>query len=175
MATFTATEGFRKCFKCGASDHEARNCRDLCLRLVLFQDINWTYAKHIKETIGAYKITVGATNKGRIVNWGFAHFKRKKREAATPGLQRMFQKGHLLEPILSYDRGPPPCCHFCGQLDSLAGEKGTGHRQKECPSRVKRPQVDPTKRQFLEGRKPTYAAALRGSNRGNPPNRTWPF
>ena len=51
MATFTATEGFRKCFKCGASDHETRNCRDLCLRLVLFQEINWTYAKHIKEPI----------------------------------------------------------------------------------------------------------------------------
>ena len=167
MTTVTATEGFRKCFKCGASDHEARNCRDLCLRLVLFQEINWTYAKHIKEITGAYKITVGATNKGRIVNWGFAHFKTvEEREAATKGLQSMFKMGHVLEPILSYDRGPPPCCHFCGQVDSLAGEEGSGHRQKECPSRFRRPQVDATKRQFLQGGRPsTYAEALRGPRR----------
>ena len=79
MATYTATEGFRKCFKCGASDHEARNCRDLCLRLVLFQDINWTYAKHIKETIGAYKITVGATNKANR-KLGLRPFQNGRRE-----------------------------------------------------------------------------------------------
>ena len=81
----------------------------------------------------------------------------------------MFQKGHILEPILSYDRGPPPCCYFCGQLDSLAGEEGTGHRQKECPSRLKRLQVDPSKREFLMGKRPnTYAGALRGQPRGQP-------
>jgi hypothetical protein len=131
---------------------------------VLFQEINWTYAKFIKEITGAYKVTVGATNKGRIVNWGFAHFRtEEEREAATKGLQTMFQMGHLLEPILSYDRGPPPCCHFCGKVDSLAGEEGSAHRQKECPSRARRPQVDASKREFLQGGRPSsYAEALRG-------------
>ena len=134
MATFTATEGFRKCFKCGASDHEARNCRDLCLRLVLFQDINWTYAKYIKETIGAYKITVGATNKGRIVNWGFAHFSTEdEREAATLGLQTMFQKGHLLEPILSYDRGPPPMLLLLWTIRLLGRRKGLRSQTERVP------------------------------------------
>jgi hypothetical protein len=100
------------------------------------------------------------------VNWGFAHFKtEEEREAATKGLQTMFLKGHVLEPILSYDRGPPPCCHFCGQVDSLAGEEGAGHRQKECPLRFKRPQVDSSKREFLQGRPSTYAEALSGSRR----------
>ena len=64
---FPGMEGFRKCFKCGASDHEARNCRDLCLRLVLLQEINWTYAKHRKEITGADKITVGADCKLGLV------------------------------------------------------------------------------------------------------------
>jgi exonuclease III len=77
--------------------------------------------------------------------------------------ERSFQMGHLLEPILSYDRGPPPCCHFCGKVDSLAGEEGSAHRQKECPSRARRPQVDASKREFLQGGRPSsYAEALRG-------------
>jgi hypothetical protein len=63
---------FKKCQRCGKMDHETKEHADLCLRLVLFQPINWTYAEYIKAKTGAYKVTTGFNNKGRIVNWGFA-------------------------------------------------------------------------------------------------------
>src|ERR1700733_3933413 len=70
-------------------EHEAKDHVDLCLRLVLFQPLNWTYSEYIKKKIGAYKVTTGFNNKGRIGNWGFAHFQTtEEREKAGTGLKK---------------------------------------------------------------------------------------
>ena len=136
---------FKKCLKCGKMDHQTKDCQDLCLRLVLFQPINWAYAEYIKKETGAYKVTTGYNNKGRIVNWGFAHFRgEKERENASAGLKKMFLDGQILEKILKFNTGPPECCYLCGQVSHLANEKR--HKQDQCPLR-RRP---PPKEQITE-------------------------
>ena len=64
MDLSTSHPEFKKCQKCGRMDHNTRECKDLCLRLVLFQTINWSYAEHIKKKTGAYKVTTEFNNKG---------------------------------------------------------------------------------------------------------------
>jgi len=118
-------------------DHQTKDHLDLCLRLVLFQPINWTYAEYIKGKTGAYKVTTGF-NKGRIVNWGFAHFNsEEEREKAAVGLKEMFHENQILEKIISFNYGPPECCYLCGQVSHLAGNKR--HKQDQCPLRKTAP------------------------------------
>jgi hypothetical protein len=115
---------------------------------VLFQAINWTYAEYIRKKTGAYKVTTGFNNKGRIVNWGFAHFHtEEEREKASNGLKEMFNEGQILEKILMFNYGPPDCCYLCGQINHLAGEKQ--HKQQHCPLRKRPPprNEEPEKRQ----------------------------
>ena len=79
MDLSTSHPEFKKCQKCGQMDHATKECKDLCLRLVLFQPLNWTYKEYIKSRTGAHKVTTGFNDKGRIVNWGFAHFHTEKK------------------------------------------------------------------------------------------------
>jgi len=141
MDLSTSHPDFKKCQKCGSFDHQTRECKDICLRLVLFQTINWSYAEYIKKKIGAHKVTTGFNNRGRIVNWGFAHFHtEEERELASTGLKTMFNEGQILEKILMFNHGPPECCYLCGQVNHLAGDKR--HKQEHCPLRRKPPPRD---------------------------------
>src|ERR1044072_5048653 len=91
-----------------------------------------------KKKTGAYKVTTGFNNKGRIVNWGFAHFRtEEEREKASSGLKEMFNEGQILEKILMFNYGPPECCYLCGQISHLAGSKR--HKQDQCPLRRRPP------------------------------------
>ena len=138
MEVSTSHPDFKKCLKCGTMEHETKDHVDLCLRLVLFQPLNWTYSEYIKKKIGAYKITTGFNNKGRIGNWGFAHFQTtEEREKAATGLKEMFHDHQILEKILMFDHGPPECCYLCGQVNHLAGNKR--HKQDQCPLRKRPP------------------------------------
>ena len=157
MNLFTSEPDLQRCGKCGSRGHRTNKCIDLCLRLVLFQAINWNYAEYIMKQTGAYKVTVGANNKGRIVKWGFAHFHSEEQlENAAEGLKKMHHDQQILEPITIHQFGPPSCCHLCGLIDDLAGDKK--HKQKYCPLRKQPPRQDaPRYEDAPKGYTMTYA------------------
>ena len=148
--------------KCNQRGHGKKECIDIVIRLVLFQAINWKYQQYLKKSLNTFKITVGADNT-RLVNWGFAHFRsEKERDSAIPGLREMHTKGEILEPVTFYNRGPPQCCHFCGEIENSAGI--IGHKATNCPKRGHWVEDTGQNTVQLPGTKYTYSEAVRKRN-----------